>query len=66
MNGEPLIRDVADADMAAIQDIYTHHVLEGLASFEESPPDVAEITRRRDALLAAGYPYRVTVFKSLS
>ncbi len=59
MNGETLIRDVDDADMAAIRDIYAHHVLEGLASFEESPPDVAEITRRRDALLAAGYPYRV-------
>ena len=57
--GDILIRDVADADMAAIQDIYAHHVLEGLASFEETPPDVAEITRRRDAILADGYPYRV-------
>ena len=54
-----LIRDVTDADMAAIQDIYTHHVLEGLASFEETPPDVAEMTRRRDAILELGYPYRV-------
>jgi len=32
-------------------------VLEGLASFEETPPDLAELTRRRDALLDAGYPY---------
>ncbi len=59
MDGETLIRDVADTDMAAIQDIYAHHVLEGLASFEETPPDVAEITRRRDAVWADGYPYRV-------
>ena len=59
--GDILIRDVADGDMAAIQDIYAHHVLEGLASFEEEPPDEAELTRRRDALLADGYPYRVAV-----
>ena len=56
-----LIRDVADSDMAAIQDIYAHHVLEGLASFEEEPPDEAEMTHRRDALVADGYPYRVAV-----
>ena len=56
---EILIREVADGDMEAIQDIYAHHVLEGLASFEETPPDVAELTRRRDAHLDAGYPYLV-------
>ena len=33
MNGDILIRDVEDADMASIQDLYAHHVLEGLASF---------------------------------
>ncbi len=56
---EILIRDVADADIPAIQEIYARHVLEGLASFEETPPDAAETTRRRDALKDAGYPYRV-------
>ncbi len=56
---EILIRDVADTDIPAIQEIYAHHVLEGLASFEETPPDRDEITRRRDALRDAGYPYRV-------
>ncbi|NQU61482.1 MAG: N-acetyltransferase family protein [Rhodospirillales bacterium] len=55
------IRDVTDSDMPAIQEIYTHHVLEGLASFEEIPPDLAEMTRRRDAIVAQGYPYRVAV-----
>ena len=64
-SGHNLIRDVADGDMAAIQDIYAHHVLEGLASFEEEPPDEAEMTRRRDALLADGYPYRVAVLDGL-
>jgi phosphinothricin acetyltransferase len=57
--GGLLIRDVTDGDMAAIQDIYAHHVLEGLASFEETSPDVAEMTRRRDVILEQGYPYRV-------
>jgi len=56
---EILIRDVADGDMPMIRDIYAHHVLEGLASFEETPPDAAEMTRRRDAILDAGYPYLV-------
>lgn len=54
-----LIRDAADTDMVSIQDIYAHHVLEGLASFEETPPDLAEITRRWNDILDAGYPYIV-------
>ena len=56
---ETLIRDATDADMAAIRQIYAHHVLEGLASFEDTAPSELELTRRRDALLADGYPYRV-------
>ncbi len=59
--GDIVIRDVADDDMEAVREIYSHHVLEGLASFEEVPPDVAEMTRRRDVLLEQGYPYRVAV-----
>ncbi|PPR60925.1 MAG: hypothetical protein CFH04_01533, partial [Alphaproteobacteria bacterium MarineAlpha3_Bin3] len=59
--GDMVIRDVADDDMEAVREIYSHHVLDGLASFEEVPPDVAEMTRRRDALLEQGYPYRVAV-----
>ena len=54
-----VIRDVGDADMPAIQEIYAHHVIHGLASWEETPPDVDEMTRRRDALLADRFPYRV-------
>ena len=54
-----VIRDVTDADMAAIQAIYAHHVIHGLASWEETPPDTAEMIRRRDAIIADGFPYRV-------
>ena len=59
------IRDVTDADMPAIQVIYAHHVLHGLASFEEEQPDVAEMTSRRDKILADGYPYRVAEYSGL-
>jgi len=54
-----VIRDADDADMAAIQAIYAHHVLHGLGSFEEVPPDVAELNRRRHEVMARGLPYRV-------
>ncbi|EGC98050.1 GCN5-related N-acetyltransferase, partial [Burkholderia sp. TJI49] len=41
------MRDATDADLPAIQAIYAHHVLHGVASFEEAPPDVAELRARR-------------------
>ena len=51
------IRPAAAADLDAIQRIYAHHVLHGLASFEEAPPDRAELTRRWRAIADAGLPY---------
>jgi L-amino acid N-acyltransferase YncA len=51
------IRPAAAADFDAIQRIYAHHVLHGLASFEETPPDIAELTRRWRAIADAGLPY---------
>lgn len=51
------IRPAAVADFDAIQRIYAHHVLHGLASFEETPPDAAELTRRWCAIVDAGLPY---------
>lgn len=53
------IRGSRDADMAAVQRIYAHHVLNGFGSFEETPPDLAEIMRRRAAHLARSLPYLV-------
>jgi len=46
-------------DVPAIQAIYAHHVLHGIASFEEEPPDHAEMSRRRADVLARGLPYLV-------
>ena len=54
-----VVRDASDDDLPAIQAIYAHHVLNGLGSFEETAPDIAEMTRRRAAFLAKGLPYLV-------
>lgn len=59
MTTDLLIRDSRDDDVPAIAAIYGHWVTHGLASFELAPPDAAEIARRRDAILAAGYPYLI-------
>lgn len=53
------VRDSRDGDVRAIQAIYAMHVLTGLASFEEMPPEEAEIARRRGEVLALGLPYLV-------
>jgi phosphinothricin acetyltransferase len=53
------VRDAVSADLAAVREIYAHHVRHGLASFEETPPDLAEIARRFDAIRARGLPYLV-------
>lgn len=45
--------------MVRVQAIYAGHVLKGTASFEEVPPDHAEICRRREDVLAARLPYLV-------
>jgi L-amino acid N-acyltransferase YncA len=55
------IRPVEAADLDAIQRIYAHHVLHGLASFEETPPDAAELARRWRAIADVGLPYLCAV-----
>jgi L-amino acid N-acyltransferase YncA len=51
------IRPSRDEDMAEITAIYRHHVLHGVASFEEVPPDEEELARRRRDILALQLPY---------
>ena len=55
----PTIRDALAADIPAIHAIYSHHVLHGLASFEEVPPTAEEMRSRFEAVRAAGKPYIV-------
>jgi len=54
-----LLRDSRAEDVPSIARIYGHWVLHGLASFELEPPDAAEMARRREAVLAGGYPHLV-------
>ncbi len=56
------MRPAAPEDFAAIHSIYAHHVLNGLASFEEEPPPPAEMRRRYDEIAGGGLPYVVADF----
>ncbi len=51
------IRPATPADIPAMTRIYADAVVNGTASFELTPPDEAEMARRMQALLDAGYPY---------
>ena len=53
------VRPSAEGDLAAITAIYRHHVLNGVASFEDVPPSLDEMVRRRGEILARGLPYLV-------
>ena len=55
----PTIRPSREDDLPAITAIYGHWVTHGLARFELEPPDLAEMARRRAAVLAGGYPHMV-------
>jgi L-amino acid N-acyltransferase YncA len=56
------VRPATPDDIEAIQAIYAHHVLKGLASFEEEPPSAAELRRRYEAVAAQRLPYLVAEF----
>src|SRR5690349_18478965 len=53
------ITDALPAHIPAIHRIYSHWVLHGLASFEEVPPDAAEMDRRRLSVQDLKLPYLV-------
>jgi phosphinothricin acetyltransferase len=55
----PEIRPATAADLPVITEIYQHAVLHGTATFELTPPDLAEMTRRFKALMDGGFPYFV-------
>ena len=54
-----LVRPAAAQDLPAIQSIYAHHVLNGLASFEEEAPPLEEMRRRYEDVTRHGLPYLV-------
>ena len=47
-----LIREATPADLPAITAIYAHHVLHGAGTFEEVPPDEADMAARMKKVLA--------------
>lgn len=53
------LRPAAAPDLPAIHAIYAHHVLHGLASFEEVPPALEEMVRRHAEVVGMGLPYLV-------
>jgi L-amino acid N-acyltransferase YncA len=55
----PSIRAARASDVPALAELYAHHVLTGLASFEIEPPDSAEMARRHGTVVALGLPYLV-------
>ena len=59
------MRPAAAADLPAIQAIYAHHVLHGLASFEEEPPPLDELRRRYDDVVKRGLPWLVADFAGI-
>ena len=55
------IRPTVAADLPLITGIYEHAVRFGTATFELTPPDLAEMTRRFNTLMEGGFPYLVAV-----
>jgi len=53
------IRPSTPADLPAITAIYAWNVTNGTGTFELEAPDQAEMTRRRDDVLAKGLPWLV-------
>ena len=53
------VRESRAEDLPAIAAIYAVHVTEGTASYELVAPSLEEIATRREAVLAAGWPWLV-------
>ncbi|GAB3046017.1 GNAT family N-acetyltransferase [Stenotrophomonas tumulicola] len=54
-----LIRDVGDADIAAITAIYAVEVTDFVNTYEYDIPDAAEMSRRMQDIVSRGFPYIV-------
>ena len=54
-----IVRASTEADLGRCTEIYGHHVLHGTASFEVDAPDLAEMRKRRGAVLDLGLPHLV-------
>jgi L-amino acid N-acyltransferase YncA len=51
------IRPTSPGDLDAVGEIYAHHVRTGVATFELTPPDRAELLQRLRTVIALGLPF---------
>jgi phosphinothricin acetyltransferase len=56
------VRPAAAGDLPTVQAIYSHYVRHGLASFEEDPPGLEELSRRHRDVIDKGLPWLVADF----
>jgi phosphinothricin acetyltransferase len=56
------VRPATPDDLGAVHAIYSHHVLKGLASFEEEPPSRDEIARRYRDVTGGSLPWVVAQY----
>ena len=54
-----IVRDATPADVPAIAALYADEVRDHVNTYEYDVPDEAEMARRMDAIVGAGYPYIV-------
>jgi L-amino acid N-acyltransferase YncA len=54
-----IYRDATQADLPAMTAIYAHHVLNGTGTFEEVPPDAAELGSRLARIQGQGWSWLV-------
>lgn len=54
-----LIRTVEERDIPAVTAIYGHHVINGLGTFEETPPTAAAMSRRIETVRGLNLPWLV-------
>jgi L-amino acid N-acyltransferase YncA len=54
-----IVRAATASDLEPMRDIYAHHVLGGLGTFEETPPEATDFAQRIEAVRALGLPWLV-------
>ena len=55
----PVVRPCVDEDLPAIQAIYSHYVLNGVATFEIVPPTLGDWQRKKAEIESYGLPFLV-------
>ncbi|AMG91108.1 MULTISPECIES: GNAT family N-acetyltransferase [Citrobacter] len=59
------VRDALPDDVEAISSLYAWHVLNGRASFEETPPTIDEMRRRMRTVAQYGLPWLVALYRGV-